>query len=48
MTGSEPQEKRRPEGAAPDFAALVIALILAAVAIAIAWSTTYGNDVTSY
>src|SRR5690606_7338484 len=48
MTGTELQEKRRPEGAAPDFAAFVIALVLAAVAIAIAWSTTYGNDVTSY
>ncbi len=42
------QEKRRPDRAAPDFAALVIGLILAVVAIAIAWSTTYGNDVTSY
>ena len=48
MTGSGQHEERRPERAAPDFAALVIALVLAAVAIAIAWSTTYGNDVTSY
>lgn len=43
MSASQPQQKRRP-----DVAALVIAFILAAVAIAIAWSTAYGNDVTSY
>lgn len=48
MTGSQQQEERRPEGATPDFAALVIAFILGVVAIAIAWSTAYGNDVMSY
>jgi putative tricarboxylic transport membrane protein len=48
MTGSQQQEERRHEGATPDFAALVIAFILGAVAIAIAWSTAYGNDVMSY
>ncbi len=48
MTVPQPHEERRPERAAPDIAALVIAFILGVVAVAIAWSTTYGNDVMSY
>ncbi|GAA5542796.1 MULTISPECIES: tripartite tricarboxylate transporter TctB family protein [Brucella/Ochrobactrum group] len=48
MTGSQQHDERRPDRAAPDIAALVIAFILAAVSIAIAWSTAYGNEVTSY
>ncbi|MBV2143127.1 tripartite tricarboxylate transporter TctB family protein [Falsochrobactrum sp. TDYN1] len=53
MTGTQQQEQRRPDGAAqqragPDHAALVIAFVLAAIAIAIAWATAYGNTVLSY
>ncbi|PWL18783.1 tripartite tricarboxylate transporter TctB family protein [Falsochrobactrum shanghaiense] len=53
MTGSEQQRQRRPDGAAqqhvkPDYAALVIAFVLAAIAIAIAWATAYGNAILSY
>lgn len=48
MTGSEQQGERRSIGTAPDYAALVIAFILGAVAIAIAWSTAYGGNVLSY
>lgn len=48
MTGSQQHGERRSAGTAPDYAALVTAFILAAIAIAIAWSTAYGNDVLSY
>lgn len=52
MTTSD-NHQRRPNGTAPhrkqpDYAALAIAFVLAAVAIAIAWSTAYGNTVLSY
>ena len=48
MTITEKETKRRSTGTAPDYAALVIAFILGAVAVGIAWSTAYGNNVLSY
>lgn len=49
MTGSEQQgDEHRSPGTVPDYAALVIALVLGAISIAIAWSTAYGGNVLSY
>lgn len=42
-TSPQQQEQRRP-----DVAALVIGVVLGLVAIAIAWSTAYGSEVTTY
>lgn len=48
MTTTEKVGKGSPTGTAPDYAALVIAFIPGAVAVAIAWSTAYGDNVLSH